>query len=223
MYFDINQLEEIQASQGDPASALRTWWPTGATAKRRVGGCCGRWRIAHTHPERSDQQAARARPDGRAPATPCRSAVPPATQSSRPSPGSNSIGLSQPGTTSWPPATTPGWSWPPCSCASDMSHRTRPNRACPGEAAGPGGAGRPSRRPRECCSGQFSAGRWNAVPSRSTMLLPGQPGCACGTCQSSVPDPRATIAAPRARVAERSAQAELLVGPSCRANETRRK
>jgi hypothetical protein len=32
MYFDINQHEEIQAGQGDPASAPRIWWPTEATA-----------------------------------------------------------------------------------------------------------------------------------------------------------------------------------------------
>jgi hypothetical protein len=86
-------------------------------------------RIAHTIPERSDQQAARARRGARGGRPP---AVDPVRYRTR-----NVVeraiarlkqhrAIAPPATTSWPSATTAGWSWPPCCSGSQHEPSDRP-------------------------------------------------------------------------------------------------
>jgi transposase len=84
--------------------------------------------IAHTIPERSDQQAARVRRGARGGRPPV---VDPvryrrAMWLSGPSLGSSSIAPSPPGTTNWRSATTAGWSWPRCYCGCPSEPSDRP-------------------------------------------------------------------------------------------------
>src|SRR5919197_3894488 len=84
--------------------------------------------IAHTIPERSDQQAARAAGDPGAAGHPTwmRCATSSEKSSSGPSRGSRSTAPSRPGTTSWPTATTPGWCWLPYCYGSPPEPSDRP-------------------------------------------------------------------------------------------------
>ena len=85
-------------------------------------------RIAHTIPERSDQQAARARRGARGGRPPLVNLVRYRQRNvvERAIAGSSSTGPSRPATTSWPSATTAGWSWPPSCCGSQHEPSDRP-------------------------------------------------------------------------------------------------
>jgi hypothetical protein len=123
--------------------------------------------IAHTIPERSDQQATRAR---RVPGVAgrrwwIRCATGSATSWSGASPGSSSIGPSPPGATSWRSATTPGWSWALCSSGSyEPSDWCQWSRRRLGDQPTGWPASRPANRAMSCqvCSGFSSCVKWPA-------------------------------------------------------------